>query len=196
MPNRLALFDFDGTVTEKDSFIEFIKYYKGLRSFYSGIILMSPLLILFRAGVVKNWRVKELVFNFFFRNEKIDFFADRCRRFGITRIPELVKPEAMELIDGHIKSGNRVIIVTATFENILLDWCNAQHLELIGTKIEVKNGLITGKFDGKNCYGSEKVKRLNQYLDISQFSEIYAYGDSKSDNPLMELADHKYYRSL
>ena len=67
---RLALFDFDGTVTERDSFIEFIKYYKGPVSLYSGLVVLSPLLLLLKARVIKNWKVKELVFIFFFRKKK------------------------------------------------------------------------------------------------------------------------------
>lgn len=194
MQQILVLFDFDGTITSKDSFIELIKYYKGLTSFYFGLILLSPLLLLFKAGIIKNWWIKELVFTYFFRNEPYQIFKNKCREFSQSVIPDLIKPLALVAINNHIKNGDRVIIISASFEDQLVDWCESMHLELIGTKTAIKNGLITGKIEGKNCYGIEKVIRLNQYLDISQFPEIYAYGDSQGDIPMLDLASHRFYR--
>jgi phosphatidylglycerophosphatase C len=196
MTNNLALFDFDGTITKKDSLIEWIKFSRGLKSFYFGLILLSPILVLFKAGIIKNSLAKQLVFMYFFRKESYPAFRDRCREFSLYRVPELIKSKAMEVLNDHIKNNDRVIIVTATFEDLLVDWCDSMHIELIGTKLVISNGLVTGKIDGENCYGAEKVKRLNQYLDISKFSEIYAYGDSHGDLPLLELANHRFYRTL
>jgi HAD superfamily hydrolase (TIGR01490 family) len=196
MSNTLALFDFDGTITRKDSFIEFIKFYKGLPSFYLGLIVLSPLLLLFKAGIIKNWTIKELVFTYYFKNEKYNNFRDHCREFGLNYIPALIKPMALEIINNHIKNNDRIVIISASFEEVLIDWCNNRHLELIGTRIEVINGSVTGKISGKNCYGTEKVNRLKQYLEISRYTDIYAYGDSKGDLPLIELSNHKFYRLL
>lgn len=194
MLKNVALFDFDGTITRKDSFIEFIKYYKGSFSFYFGFIILSPILLLYKAGIIKNSRTKEIVFTWFFRNEPYKVFRTKCRTFSLTIIPNLIKPIAMETIQKHAENGNRVIIISASFEDYLADWCKSMNLELLGTKIYIKNGFVTGRIDGKNCYGAEKVIRLNQFLDLSLFNEIFVYGDSKSDLPLLELATHKFYR--
>ena len=43
----IAFFDFDGTITIKDSFIDFLKYSKGNIDFFKGIIILSPLIIAF-----------------------------------------------------------------------------------------------------------------------------------------------------
>ncbi len=196
MQQILAIFDFDGTITKKDSFIELIKYNKGLASFYTGFILLSPLLLLYKAKIIKNWRAKEIVFTYFFRNEVFNDFKNSCKEFSMKIIPDLIKPHALETIRNHINNGDRVIVISASFEDTLIDWCESMHIELIGTKISVNEGLVTGKISGKNCYGAEKVNRLNQYLDMQQYSEIYAYGDSRGDLPMMELANHKFYRSF
>ena len=194
MHKNIALFDFDGTITKKDSFIELIKYYKGTRSFYTGLILLSPFLLLYKAGIIKNWRTKELVFTYFFKNEPYEIFKNRCKEFSLNVIPSLIKPSASEAIENHIKNGDRVVIISASFEDVLTNWCELMQIDLIGTRITVKKGLITGKIEGKNCYGDEKVKRLKEAIDIRQFSEIYAYGDSIGDLPLLKLADHSFYR--
>jgi phosphatidylglycerophosphatase C len=194
MPKKLVLFDFDGTITGKDSFIEFIKFYKGRPAFIKGFLVLSPLLLLFRLGFIKNWKVKEKVLTYFFKNEPVQRFQQKCTEFSIKINPHLVKPSAMQEIARHSVNGDRIIIISASFEIWLSDWCKSVNLELIGSKLEVKNGLITGKIEGRNCYGIEKVKRLVQYLDISQYPEIFAYGDSKGDSEMLGLANHKFYK--
>jgi|ERR1035437_824645 HAD superfamily hydrolase (TIGR01490 family) len=194
MQQNLVLFDFDGTITKRDTFLEFIKYYKGYSSYIIGLIFLSPILLLSKARFIKNWKAKEKVFTYFFRNEPYEKFSSICNEFSIKIIPDLIKPKAIQKIFDHLNKRDRIIIISASFENWLSGWCKSMNLELIGSKIDVKRGLITGKIEGKNCYGIEKVIRLNQYVDISQFSEIYVYGDSKGDLPLLELADHKFYR--
>ena len=196
MQKTLALFDFDGTITKKDSFMEFIRFYKGSCSFIIGLIVLSPVLLLYKVKIIKNWKAKERVLTYFFKNEPVKEFCLKCTEFGIKIIPALVKPEAMQAIMCHLGQGDRAIVISASFEYWLVDWCKSMKLELIGSKLEVRNGLITGKIEGRNCYGIEKVIRLKQYLDISQFSEIYAYGDSKGDLPLLELANHRFYQSF
>ncbi len=194
MQQVLALFDFDGTITKKDSFLEFIKFYKGRISFIIGLIVLSPVFFLYKAKIIKNWKAKELVFTYFFKNEPFEEFSSICREFSTKIIPGLVRPGAIQKICDHVGNEHRVIIISASFENWLIDWCKFMHIEFIGSRIEVKEGIVTGKFKGKNCYGIEKVIRLNQYLKINQFSEIYAYGNSKSDRPMLELANHRFYK--
>ena len=196
MQKNLALFDFDGTITKKDSFLEFIRFYKGSYSFIIGLIILSPILLLYKVKIVKNWKAKERVLTYFFKNELFKEFCLKSTEFSLKIIPGLLKPDAVQAITYHLEKGDRVIVISASFENWLADWCKSMKLELIGSKIEVRNGFITGKIEGKNCYGIEKVIRLKQYLDITQFSEIYAYGDSKGDLPMLELANHRFYQSF
>jgi phosphatidylglycerophosphatase C len=196
MKKNLALFDFDGTITNKDSFVEFIRFYKGSGSLIIGFIVLSPILLLYKLKIIKNWKAKEKVVTYFFKNEPFKDFCLKSTEFSIKVIPDLIKPDALQTIKWHLDNGDRVIVISASFENWLADWCKSMNLELIGSKLEVRDGIITGKIDGRNCYGIEKVIRLKQYLDISQYSEIYSYGDSKGDLAILELADHSFYRSF
>jgi HAD superfamily hydrolase (TIGR01490 family) len=150
--------------------------------------------VLYKFGIIENRRTKEMVFAWFFRNESYKFFLSKCNSFSLTIIPQLIKPSALGTIKKHIENGDKVIIISASFEDYLTDWCRSMNLEILGTRIEIKKGFVTGRIDGKNCYGVEKVIRLKQFLDLSQFDEIYAYGDSQSDKPLLEIANHRFYR--
>lgn len=190
----LALFDFDGTITKKDSFIEFIRFYKGEATFIFGMMLLSPFLIAYKLKIIKNWQAKQQTLSFFFRGESVDTFQSRCKDFSARVIPTILKQKAIEKIQEHQQNGDRVVIVTASAQDWLQDWCKKKNIELIATQLEKVNGKITGKISGKNCYGDEKTNRILSYLNIKDYSRVFAYGDSKGDEAMLKLADVKLYK--
>ena len=66
--------------------------------------------------------------------------------------------------------------------------------DLISTELEVKNGELTGKFSTPNCNGIEKVKRIKEKYNLSEYDEIHVFGNSNGDLPMIELGTHKYYK--
>ena len=65
---RIAVFDFDGTVTTKDTLLEFIKFVRGPVSFYAGFLRYAPQLLAYKLGLYPNWKVKQQIFSHFFSN--------------------------------------------------------------------------------------------------------------------------------
>lgn len=194
MTNRLAIFDFDGTITYKDSFLEFLKFYRGKFKFYLGFFLLSPIMVLFVLKIIPNWKAKEAALAYFFKGEDFHFFSKRCKEFSERVLPQLIRPKALEAILEHKSSGARLVVISASAENWLIDWCKEYDLELLATKLEVNNQKITGKINGNNCYGAEKECRLNEYLVLTDYQEIYVYGDSPGDKSILALATHPFYR--
>lgn len=191
---KLAIFDFDGTITKKDSFLEFIKFYRGVFKFYLGFGLLSPLLILYIFKIIPNWKAKETVLGYFFGNEEVAVFSLKCKAFAESKLPLLTKESALRAIEKHKLEGDRVVVISASAENWLSYWCQKHGLELIATRLEVKGSKITGKIDGFNCYGKEKKNRLEEFLDIKEYEEIYVYGDSNGDKEILAMATHPFYR--
>ena len=66
--------------------------------------------------------------------------------------------------------------------------------DLISTELEIIDGKLTGRFSTLNCIGKEKVRRLNEKYNLSEYDEIHVFGNSKGDLPMLELGTHKYYR--
>jgi phosphoserine phosphatase len=63
-----------------------------------------------------------------------------------------------------------------------------------GTKIEVKNAVVTGQFIGNNCYGPEKVRRIQELFPDRKQYKLIAFGDSKGDRELLAYADESHYK--
>ena len=191
---NLALFDFDGTLTTKDTFLEVIKHYRGNLQFWWGMLLLSPFLVAFKLKLMPNWRAKEMVISWFFKNEEYRAFQAACTRFCDEKVGALIKPEALEAFKKHLANGDRVVVVSASAEDWVKPWCQAQGVECIATRLAVQDGKLTGKLLGANCYGPEKVNRVNLLLNLTEYDKVYAYGDSGGDKEMLALAHHPFYR--
>jgi HAD superfamily hydrolase (TIGR01490 family) len=143
---------------------------------------------------VPNNIAKEKFISHFFKGWEIIRFQNVAKNYSITQIDKIVRVEAIERIKWHKERGHKVVIVSASIEGWLKGWCNNYNLELLSTKLEVKNEKITGKFLTKNCYGIEKVKRIKEVYNLEEFKVIYAYGDSKGDKEMLSIADEKFYK--
>lgn len=196
MKNVVAFFDFDGTITKKDTLFEIIGFQKGKAALYAGMLLLSPLLVLFKMKMISNQRMKEIVLRFFFRNDSFPVFQQLCDDFCRHRLPSLLRPKALNAIAWHKAEGHTVYIVTASAENWVTPWSRTLGVTCLGTKLQKKNDVITGFLEGKNCNGDEKVCRIREAVQLTTFDTIYAYGDSSGDKEMLALAQHKGFRSF
>lgn len=190
----LALFDFDGTITTRDTLFEFILYVKGPARFAIGMLMLSPVLILHTARLISGQRAKERLLQYFFKGSTLTEFQSYCDKFSKQRIPWLLRKGALNQITSHLHQGDRVVVVSASPENWVSSWAKMNGLEWIATRLDSDNGVLTGKILGKNCNGTEKVSRINDYLDLSEYANVYTYGDSKGDLPLLALGTSRSYK--
>lgn len=192
--SRIAFFDFDGTITTKDTLLEFIKFSKGTLPFYIGFALNSPWLIAYRLKLISNQAAKERILAWFFRKTPLDKFQEICRRFAVEGIPALLRPKALKEISELQDKGFSIVIVSASPENWIRGWAESIDADLLATKLETDATGLTGRIIGHNCHGNEKVRRIGESFDLATFNEIYAYGDSSGDKPMLALAHHSFYR--
>ena len=190
----IAFFDFDGTITTKDTLLEFIRFSKGSIRFYLGFLINSPYLVAYKLKIISNQLAKEKVLRFFFRDTPVETFREWCTDFTKKEIPRLIRPKAIDEINNLKKEGYAVVIVSASPENWICTWAQALNVELIASQLEVKDGLITGKIIGKNCHGEEKVRRIREKYSVSDYEDIYAYGDTSGDRPMLKLAKKAHYK--
>jgi HAD superfamily hydrolase (TIGR01490 family) len=191
---KLVLFDFDGTITTDDSLIRFIRFVIGDAKTLVGMICLSPMLIAYELKIIPNYKAKQMMFSYFFKSMDEQEFQKVAQEYSLKHISTILRPKAMEKIAWHKEQGHKVVVVSASIECWLKPWCDKHELELIATKIEMKDGIVTGKFLTKNCYGIEKANRVQKAYRLSDYDYIYAYGDSRGDKELLELADKRFYK--
>ncbi len=190
----LALFDLDGTITAQDSLFEFIQYAVGKPSYYKGLFKLIPMLIGYTLKLIPNHIAKQKLITYFFKDWDANQFQDLAEQYSREQIDKITRPRAIEKIRWHQEQGHKVVIVSASMECWVKPWCDKNNIDLISTRLEVKDNKLTGKFATKNCYGREKVNRVKEAYDLSQYDHIYAYGDSRGDRELLALADESFYK--
>ena len=194
MPQRIAFFDFDGTITTKDTLLEFVKYCKGPSRFYLGFLLTSPWMVAYKLKIISNQKAKEQFLSFFFRNYPLTRFHQLCDTFAKEAIPQLIRPKALREIARLQQAGAEVVIVSASPENWIRPWSDQAGVQLLSTRLAVKDDKLTGKIMGRNCHGEEKVRRIKEAFTLSGYDEVYAYGDTRGDLPMLRMANISFYK--
>lgn len=188
---KIYAFDFDGTLTTKDTLIAFIRYACGDKAFCWGFLRYSPLLILMKLGYYPNWKVKQKVFSYFFKGMSFDEFAQLGRLFALDN-DHLLRPKGVEMVQKALAEEAEVLIVSASIDNWVQPFF--PKVKVVGTQVEVKDGLLTGRFLTKNCYGQEKVNRILALHQRRQEYQLIAFGDSRGDKELLAFADEAHYK--
>jgi HAD superfamily hydrolase (TIGR01490 family) len=116
-----------------------------------------------------------------------------CQEIFDDKIVRRIRPRILETMDQHRKAGGALVLLSSASEPI----CNPvfAHLQmddLICSRLEVKNGLLTGKTVGKLVYDREKKVRMLDYCKSHRQDpkEAYYYGDSHTDKHVMDAVGH------
>ncbi len=191
---NLALFDFDGTLTRADTMFAFARHAVGLPRFALGMAALTPALVAHALGLLPAARAKERFLARFFGGWPASRLAEAGRLFCREVLPGTMRPGALERVAWHRARGDRILVVSASCEAWLAPFCEAHGLELVATRLEVRDGLVTGRLASANCNGVEKVNRIRALLDPAGYAEIHAYGDSPGDRPMLDLATERHWR--
>lgn len=190
MKRNIAVFDFDGTLTTRDSFLAFIKWACGPVSYYVGFLRFAPQLLLMFMHLYPNWKAKERIFAHFFKGWQYSWFQALGEDFT-TELDTMRNEPVIGRLKEHIDHGNTVYVISASLPEWVEPWCRQLGVNaVLATEIEVNDqGRITGRFKTKNCFGQEKVDRLLKVEPERETYVLHAYGDSRGDLELLAFAD-------
>jgi phosphatidylglycerophosphatase C len=185
----LVAFDFDGTLTWKDSFIAFLAWRAGPSRYAAGLLRLMPAaahyLIHRDRGRLKAAAVRE----FLNGTHREQLEAD-AQRFATEKAQSLFRPDAIRMWRRWLAEGARLVIVTASPEVIIAPFARGLGADtLIGTRLafDADDG-VTGVLEGENCRGPEKVARLKSAFGDNVALEA-AYGDTDGDREMLALAE-------
>ena len=191
---NLALFDFDGTITATDSFVPFIRRAVSPTRQVLGSIILLPLIVSYKFGLVSATRTRATIVSFGLRGRREDELRDIGATYAINVLPGTIRPKAIERIEWHKKQGDDIVIVSAALGIYLEEWCRRINLPVICTQLESHAGIFTGRYVGGDCTGQEKTRRILAKYDLTRYKTIYGYGDTSEDDDLLSLANKKFYR--
>ena len=195
----LALFDFDGTITEtdafsgSDSFSAFVRFAVRPSRKVIGWLRLGPMVAGYHLGCVSASRARQAVARVGFQGEPACRVQQLGSKFAAEVLPSTVRPWALERIGWHQNRTDKVVVVSAALDVYLRPWCQALGVECVCTELEEQNGMLTGMYRDGDCTGAEKARRIAKRFPLECYSSIYAYGDTAEDRDMLDLAHRKYY---
>jgi len=190
---KLYLYDFDGTITNKDSLFEFLKFASPSLKYKFQLLRFAPLFLGAKLGVLSKSETKRSFISTFLKGKtKNEISAISHSFLEHIQKNDFFKKNALESIEKHTQKGT-VFIVSASLDLWLDAIAKQLGVGLICTQAEFIKGVFNGNFKTHNCNYEEKPKRVQAEIDLSSFTEIHYYGDSKGDMAMKPLATNFYY---
>jgi phosphatidylglycerophosphatase C len=191
---NLALFDFDGTLTFGDTYTPFLRYSGTPLRLAVGRIALAPVVVACRLGLISESRARVVASAFAFRGRGDAEVRLAGARYARDVLPGVIRPEALERIEWHKAQGDVVVVVSASLDVYLAEWCRRYGVDVICSELDVRDGRLTGHYRGGDCVGQEKARRIVDRYDLPSFLIVYAYGDTEDDRAMLSLATTKYFR--
>ncbi len=190
----LVAFDFDGTMTVKDTFNAFLAWRAGPVRYAFGCVRLLPAAIVYvfdrNPGKLKAAAVRE-----FLKGASQETLAEEGRRFAEKRSGTLLRPDAVETWRRWRAKGAKTIIVTASPDFVVGPFARGLGADnLIATELAFDaSGRAIGVLAGQNCRGPEKARRLKATYGEDTVLTA-AYGDTSGDTEMLAMAVEKGYR--
>ena len=191
----VAAFDVDGPLSRRDCVVPFLMWAAG-RAKLAGAFLRRP------AGAIRALAsrdrdaLKAIAISSLQGQRWLDLvaigemFADQLAR-------ESLREDTVRRLAWHRAAGHRVVLVSASLRPYLVPLGMRLGVDaVLCCEIEItSDGVATGRIDGRNCRGPEKVRRLGQWMagqDLTDRVEVWAYGDSAGDRDLLASATRSF----
>lgn len=188
---QLALFDLDGTITRRDSFVPYARGFLARHPRYLGRLWRVPVPL---AGYLTNGgdrgRLKEaLIVGLFRRVERsvldlwTDAFVDALLEHGM-------RAQALAKIRQHRTQGDRLILLSAS-PDIYVNRIGARlgFDETVATGVRWDGDRLDGHLTTPNRRGEEKARCLDDLRRRHAGMRVIAYGNSDADFAHLTHAD-------
>lgn len=186
----VAAFDLDGTLTDRDCVVPFLRRVAGERRLMlttAAGIVRSPM------GARSRDRLKAIAARSL-AGTHLDAARSIASDFADEVVRERMRPDTLQRLEQHRHDGHHIVIVSASFalyagpigERLGVD-------SVLATELADDGAVLTGDLAGRNCRGAAKVERLTGWFETVGLRRsavrLYAYGDSRGDRDLLAFAD-------
>lgn len=194
----IAIFDFDNTLTDRDSLLPFFYQFWGrLRSVYL-LIPLFPDGVRYLLGKLSRQEIKERILGQFLTGISSLELESMGATYAQRGLDDILKKQAYQKFLWHKSKGHLCVIVSASPEFYLIPWGRRHGFDrVIASKLKMNSeGNFTGVLEGKNCWGDEKSRRFLLEYPKETWDTLYVYGDSLGDRALLDMAHYPFYRKF
>lgn len=188
----MAAFDFDGTITQRDTLMGFLVAVGGVRRVATTLVANGADLVRGRTDGEARDRAKDAVVGAALAG-RTDDELQRAGRTYAEKLPARFRPDTVAHIERHRSQGHRTVIVSASLVYYLEPVAERLGIDkVLGVAVEFDaDGRCTGRLAGDNVRGAQKERLLTGWLGSNgPTPELWCYGNSAGDDELLAMADH------
>jgi len=190
----IVAFDFDGTLTVRDSFTGFLAWRVGRGRHLAGLARLAPAVVGYLSDRDRG-RLKAAAVREFLAGLPRAAVEQEAQAFARATSASLLRPDALAAWRRWGAQGAQRVIVTASPELTVAPFARDLGADaLIGTRLAVDaEDRITGELASENCRAEQKVVRLRERFgpDVRLAA---AYGDTSGDTEMLAIAEERGYR--
>jgi phosphatidylglycerophosphatase C len=190
---KLYCFDFDGTLTYKDTMFLYLKFYNSSK-FNFQFIKHIPLFILLKFKLLDAEKVKKSFISSILKGQSRSKIEKKSKLFFEKYSSEIFRENAIQFIENIDHSKTDCYIVSASLDIWVQPFADKFKMKLLCTRAEFVDDLFTGNFVGNNCNGHEKVARITKAIEGKKYDKILAFGDTSGDQPMLNWADEGQFK--
>lgn len=190
---KLYCFDFDGTITYKDTMFMYLKFYDPAK-FRLQFLKHVPLFVLLKLKLAETEKVKKSFIGSVLKGQTQEKIEKKSRQFFNEHYPKIIRENALDFIQNIDRDNTQSLLVTASLDIWAKPFAEAFNMQLVSTKAEFQNGVFTGNFIGRNCNGKEKLERIKAEISDQKYDKIIAFGDTSGDKPMLKWANEGHYQ--
>lgn len=200
MTRTIAAFDFDGTITKRDTLIPFLAKAAGPARFTSVCAQLGLLGVRRRIPITDRDAVKERMIELLLAGRAehdLRTLGERYARDLLTS--DRLRPDMLARIAEHHRAGHTTILVSASLVYYLEPIARELHMDdVIGVEPEVLDGVLTGHLTHPNVRAEQKAIRLRAWLGASADGpldgiDVHAYGNSSGDHELLAMSSPAWW---
>lgn len=190
----VVAFDFDGTLTVRDSFTAFLKWRAGPWRWWLGCVRLAPAALSYLLHRDRG-RIKAAAVREFLRGVPRATLEADASRFAELHARALLRPDAVATWERWRGEPVRLVIVTASPDIVVAPFARSLGADdLLGTLLAFDaQGRVTGAFLSPNCRGPAKVVRLKAAFG-ERVRLLAAYGDTSGDREMLAMAEQPHFR--
>lgn len=189
---KLYLFDFDGTLTYKDTMFLYLRFYNP-QKFFLQFIRHIPLFALLKLKLADAEKVKKSFIASILKGESRQKIEKKSQLFFDKYQHDIIRENALEFITTINRNQTETYIVSASLDIWVKPFAERLGMKLLSTQAEFQDGIFTGNFIGRNCNGPEKVNRIKEAVKGSKFDKTIAFGDTSGDREMLAWADESQF---
>ncbi|HEY5658479.1 MAG TPA: HAD family hydrolase [Myxococcota bacterium] len=188
-----AFFDMDKTLISENSGSLYMKhrYQKGE---ISGVDLLKGIgaYLQYKLGLldIRNWTKNMMVQ---FRGKSEEELQKEALQWFDEMVAQTIYPEAEQLVREHQAAGHVVAIVSGATKFVVRPLAARLGIEhMLYTRLEVEEGLFTGRVIEPICFEEGKIYWLQQFIEEHEvdLARSWFYSDSITDRALLDLVGH------